>query len=147
MAVIIVDNGQIAVEAASTGDFDLILMDIQTPIMDGLQATRAIRSAPRGANVPILAMTANAFEEDRQRCLLAGMNDHSAKPVEIDDRYTHLIAWLPIRRGELPEDSSAHAVWSDFVVESCGSSDADAIELPRGIDGLDVEFGLESMFG
>jgi PAS domain S-box-containing protein len=84
-------NGQKAVEMVNQQDYDLILMDMQMPIMDGLSATRAIRQSERGRSLPILAMTANAFSEDRQRCLDAGMNDHVAKPVDPSNLYTMMI--------------------------------------------------------
>lgn len=65
------------------GEFDLVLMDIQMPKMDGYAATRQIRTLPSDvANVPIVAMTANAFEEDKQKTIRAGMNAHIAKPIE-----------------------------------------------------------------
>ncbi|HLO62672.1 MAG TPA: ATP-binding protein, partial [Azonexus sp.] len=71
-------NGREAVAAAGERSYDVILMDMQMPLMDGLEATRAIRALPAHARVPIIAMTANAFEEDRQRCVAAGMDDFVA---------------------------------------------------------------------
>ncbi|TXI79843.1 MAG: response regulator [Flavobacteriales bacterium] len=88
-------DGAEAVAMASTGGYDLILMDVQMPVMDGLTATRAIRRAATGGSLPIIAMTANAFEDDRQQCLAAGMNDHVAKPVDPARLYETLLHWLP----------------------------------------------------
>src|SRR5262249_45937213 len=76
------ENGAIAVEKTSHQEYDLVLMDMQMPVMDGVAATKAIRSNPRYQSLPIIAMTANAMERDRQMCLAAGMNDHLAKPID-----------------------------------------------------------------
>lgn len=88
-------DGQAAVDLAETGGFDLILMDVQMPILDGWAATRLIRTRPQCASLPIVAMTASALDEDRERCLAAGMNDHIAKPVEPAALYRTLLRWLP----------------------------------------------------
>ena len=81
----LVANGQLAVEAVGRGDYDAVLMDLQMPGMDGMEATHAIRALDdHRAAVPIIAMTANAFEEDRRACLAAGMDDYVAKPIDVD---------------------------------------------------------------
>jgi len=90
------ENGAIALELAAQQKWDLILMDMQMPVMDGLVAARAIRERGDIAT-PIIAMTANAFVEDRAACLEAGMNDHIAKPVNPAALYAILMRWLPPR--------------------------------------------------
>ena len=90
----IADDGSLAVALASERDYDLILMDVRMPIMNGLDAARAIRQLPGKATVPILAMTANAFDEDRIACLAAGMNAHIGKPFTPSVLYENLLLWL-----------------------------------------------------
>jgi CheY-like chemotaxis protein len=103
--------------------------------MDGLAAARAIRRLPGKASLPIIAMTANAFEEDRKRCLESGMNDHIGKPVDPDALSKALLRWLPL----LPNPAAAQAV-------PLPSEDALRKELIE-IAGLDVETGVASVRG
>ena len=90
----IATNGQIALDKLSQQHFDLVLMDCQMPVMDGYQATQAIRKRPELANLPVVAMTANAMAGDRDMCIRAGMNDHIAKPIEVNVLYQTLLKYL-----------------------------------------------------
>jgi two-component system sensor histidine kinase/response regulator len=87
-------NGQEAVDLVRSRDFDVVLMDLQMPVMDGYLATGLIRAEPRHARLPIIAMTAHALSSDRQRCLDAGMNDHVAKPFEAATLFGVLARWI-----------------------------------------------------
>jgi CheY-like chemotaxis protein len=94
-----VANGQEAIEALSSIDYDLVFMDCQMPVMDGYAATRLIRDTTTPVlnhGVPIVAMTANAMQGDKEKCLLAGMDDYVAKPITPKALKAALARWLPI---------------------------------------------------
>ena len=95
--VAIAGNGEIGVAMVQAERYDLVLMDMLMPVMDGLAATRAIRALPDYAQLPIVAMTANAMQQDRDRCTEAGMNDYVAKPIDPDELWRVLLRWLPAR--------------------------------------------------
>jgi len=92
-------NGLEGIRCVSEGAFDLVLMDIQMPVMDGLTATRGIRAMEQFQNLPIVAMTAHAMTGDRERSLEAGMNDHLTKPITPSGLTEMLLRWMPARRG------------------------------------------------
>ncbi|WP_371378332.1 response regulator [Thalassotalea aquiviva] len=94
----IAENGQIAIEMIAQNSFDLVLMDIQMPVMDGLTATRKIRSNTKFDQLPIIAMTANAMVGDKEASIAAGMNDHINKPIDVKELYEVIQQFLPEHR-------------------------------------------------
>ena len=100
-AVDVAENGRVAIDRIERKHYDAVLMDMQMPVMDGETATRLLRSQPRYALLPIIAMTANAMEVDRQRCFAAGMNDHVTKPIE------PAVLWAALRRWIQPRAAGA----------------------------------------
>ena len=139
-------NGQDALEKVP-GAYDLVLMDIQMPEMDGVKATREMRKLERLANLPIVAMTANAMEQDRRRCMDAGMNDFLIKPIDPHDMQSILLRWVRPRRAAAAAVAAAVAA-AKLSARAAGTSGASAAgELPEGIEGLDTTLGLSRMMG
>jgi two-component system sensor histidine kinase/response regulator len=96
------ENGEVAVQMVGENKYDIVLMDMQMPVMDGITATKAIRSDPRLRTLPIVAMTANVMATDRENCIAAGMNDHIAKPIDPDELFAVLLRWIRPRNGGSP---------------------------------------------
>jgi PAS domain S-box-containing protein len=107
----VANNGIEALHWLNRKKFDCVLMDVQMPEMDGLEATRQIRHNPAWAELPVIAMTANAFEEDRKQCLAAGMNDFISKPMQPEQLYAVIVKSLSAEKngGEIPAPQPAEA--------------------------------------
>ena len=137
----VAENGAVALEMLEGQEdekrYALVLMDMQMPVMDGIAATREIRKQPAWADLPVVAMTANAMAGDRDRCLEAGMNDHLAKPIDPDQLWVTLQRWIkPLRQASpiraLPTEA-AHAAPTPVSMAP--------------IEGLDVKAGLRHALG
>ena len=142
LVVEVADNGRMATESVVAVDFDLVLMDIQMPVMDGFEATRRIRALadertdPRFSEIPIVAMTANAMAGDRDKSLAAGMNDHVSKPVDPNELFAALTTWIR-------PDAQRAAV---AVQEPAKPARPDSAELPE-VDAIDASAALARIGG
>ncbi len=142
----VTDNGLKATEAVKGNSFDMVLMDIQMPVMDGLTATKAIRnlidpeSGKRhsAADMPIIAMTAHAMAGDREKSLEAGMNDHISKPIDPDQLYNTLLTWIEHRQRQIPPEIKSKMFHKEQHVEGL---------LPETLPGIDLKLGLKRCSG
>lgn len=138
-------NGQIALDKLAQQQFDLVLMDCQMPVMDGYQATRAIRERPEWAHLPVVAMTANAMAGDKEMCLRAGMNDHIAKPIEVNILYRTLLHYLAPSSESLvvyPDTGAPRLVADTRLETQADTASAVLLTWPEHPD-LDIDRGLQ----
>jgi two-component system sensor histidine kinase/response regulator len=139
----IANNGQETLEMLPKKAYDIILMDMQMPIMDGVTATRKIRKDEHYKDLPIVAMTANAMEQDKQKCLEAGMNDHVGKPIEPDDLFRSLLKWIKPKQAKPKKASARKPATAQAAPEPAALEQAWLPPIP----GLDVELGLRRVLG
>jgi two-component system, sensor histidine kinase and response regulator len=130
----IAENGLEAVEWLKRERFDAVLMDMQMPEMDGLQATRLARTLPQAAVVPIIAMTASAMQQDRDECLAAGMDDHIAKPIDPQQLIATLLRWIRPGHGGMG-------------AAAAGTEDGEAAALRQALPGVAVDAALARLAG
>ncbi|BBO88669.1 response regulator [Desulfosarcina ovata] len=154
IVVTIVGNGEAAIDAVRRQSFDAVLMDIQMPRMNGYEATRQIRLLPRGADLPIVAMTAHAMKGDEEKCLEAGMDGYIAKPVNQDRLFHTLWRLLRSRKGadgwtDAEEAESLAAGQGDGDDERPADTPAPSPEappsLPDWLPGLDIRSALDTL--
>jgi two-component system, sensor histidine kinase and response regulator len=142
LVVDVAENGEIALGLVQKFAYDLVFMDMQMPVMDGVTATREMRKDPKLELLPIVAMTANAMEQDRRKCMDAGMTDFLVKPIDPGEMSAILTRWIRARRAPaapLP----LRAMPSVPAVPAPAGADG----LPQGIEGLDTALGLSRMMG
>jgi CheY-like chemotaxis protein len=140
LSVQVVDNGRKAVEAVKQTEFDLVLMDLQMPVLGGMEATREIREDDTFKDLPVIAMTANVMKDDIDKCLKAGLNDHVAKPIDTERLYETLLKWIKHKDREIPDyDSTQESI---RIEEKSNDED----QLPN-LPGIDIESGLARVGG
>ncbi len=163
LRVDIAADGAQALRCLARQRYDLVLMDMQMPVMDGVTATREIRRQPHLADLPVIAMTANAMQADRELCAQAGMNDHVVKPIEPRELWKTLLRWLPARadaEADADTDTDTDTQARDpsvLALDEAGRDTAPAgrrsdtstaaWQPPTDVPGLDTEAGLRRVLG
>jgi two-component system sensor histidine kinase/response regulator len=142
MEVDVAGNGQIGVDLvterhASDLPYDLVLMDMQMPVMDGITASRLMRDHYDAGQLPIVAMTANAMKADRDRCMQVGMNGFVSKPINPDELWRSLLNWIRPRQG-----LGTVAVLPATALRNDDALDSSTLEHLQGVNGLDIQLGL-----
>ncbi len=137
------EDGEQALVMAGQRPYDLVLLDLRMPRRDGLSAAREMRRMPALRRVPIMATTANAFDEDRRACAAAGMDDFLAKPIEVDLLYELVLSWLDRTRGSPPAADAARPA-QDAPAEADGLR---LMQMLRGVEGIDAGGGLAAVGG
>jgi signal transduction histidine kinase/DNA-binding response OmpR family regulator len=132
MTIDLARNGEVAVRMVSTQKYDLVLMDMQMPVMDGIKATRIIRSNPQLRALPVVAMTANVMASDREKCIEAGMNDHLSKPIDPDELFRVLLRWIK-PESDVKSSTAAAATAATVSQTTVTASDADTLHI-QGVD-------------
>ncbi len=133
--------------------YDIVLMDMQMPVMDGVTATKLLRQRALYRELPIVAMTANAMQADRERCLEAGMNDFVSKPIEPDELWQALLRWIRPREGlgrptrPPDEDAQGEVIFVDAPAAQPAAPAPQAVGIPTGVAGLDTAAGLRRVLG
>jgi two-component system sensor histidine kinase/response regulator len=140
----IADNGQIALDRVAAKRYDLVLMDMQMPVMDGLTATTHLRADLRNKDLPIIAMTANAMQADRDRCMAVGMNGFVTKPIEPEQLEAALLIWIIPRLGLGQADALVPATPNQPQADAQTQNMLSAL---ASVPDLDVQRGLQRMLG
>ena len=135
LKVDVAEDGLKSIEMIGRKTYDLVLMDMQMPVMDGVTATIEIRKTPEWSKLPIVAMTANVMETDIKLCIDAGMNDHIGKPIDPDDLYNKLLKWIKPRQSVSSDGQALTAMPVQDVA------------FPIDIKGLDMALALRRMLG
>ncbi len=135
MTSFIAKDGQDAVQKIRAGHFDAVLMDLQMPIMDGYQATQIIRSEAKFDDLPIIAMTAHALNDVRERCLHIGMNGYVTKPIDVDELLTSLVDFIKPKAQTTQDSCLAKATRQAGVL------------LPEFLPGIDIQQALKNVVG